>query len=125
MAQPTIQDDEDKPLDPAVEKVRKKLVRFIAINIGLLLVALMAVVLAIVYKARTSSPRTVVAGEIASPEGMIEADIVLPAGARLLSQSLSGNRILLDAELSDGSRALFLYDVAERRMIGRFSITPQ
>ncbi|RUU07680.1 fimbrial protein, partial [Mesorhizobium sp. M6A.T.Ca.TU.002.02.2.1] len=32
-------EDEEKPLDPEVEKVRKKLVRFVAINLGLLFLA--------------------------------------------------------------------------------------
>ena len=57
MAQPTFDDEEEKPLDPAVEKVRRKLVRFVAINLGLLFVALMAVVGAIVYKSRTRRRR--------------------------------------------------------------------
>ena len=48
---------EDKPLDPAVERVRRKLVRFMAINLGLLFAALMAVVAAVVYKAgQTPAP---------------------------------------------------------------------
>ena len=47
---------------------------------------------------------------------------MLPAGARMLSQSLSGTRILIDAELAGGGRALFLYDAAEGRMIGRFDV---
>ena len=50
MALPPFDDDEDKPLDPAVEQVRRKLVRFVAINLGLLFIALMAVVGALVYK---------------------------------------------------------------------------
>ncbi|RWQ68854.1 MAG: fimbrial protein, partial [Mesorhizobium sp.] len=43
-------------------------------------------------------------------------------GAKVISQSLSGNRISIDAELADGSRAIFVYDITERRIIGRFSI---
>ena len=124
MARPATDDDSDeKPLDPAVEKVRKKLVRFIAINLGLLFVALMAVVGAVVYQSRTAEPP--VAAEIASPGSVIEADIPLPAGARIMSQSLSGDRIALDTELADGSRIIFLYDMAERRVIGRFAVTAE
>lgn len=125
MARPADDDNEEKPLDPAVEKVRKKLVRFVAINLGLLFVALMAVVAAIVYKSgrsdqQAAGPTSVVPSP--AEGGTIEGDIVLPAGARLLSHSLSGDRILLDAELAGGGRALFLYDIAEKRMIGRFSL---
>ena len=55
MARPALDDEKEKPLDPAVEKVRRKLVRFVAINLGLLFIALMAVVAALVYKSRTGS----------------------------------------------------------------------
>ncbi|MGO4832828.1 fimbrial protein [Rhizobiaceae sp. 2RAB30] len=130
MARPAIDDDKDeKPLDPAVERVRRKLVRFVGINLGLLFLALMAVALAIVYKSRT--PETAEAGsaisEIPTPAGgaAIEGDIVLPAGAKVVSQSLSGNRITLLAELADGSQAIFLYDLAAGRLIGRLGVKAQ
>ena len=126
MARPTIDDSEEKPLDPAVEKVRRKLVRFVAINLGLLFLALMAVLAAIVYKTNGENEAAAVADSEAAPSpaegGVMAGDIVLPAGARLVSHSLSGNRITLDAELAGGGRAIFLYDIAARRMIGRFDL---
>ncbi|TIP82687.1 MAG: fimbrial protein [Mesorhizobium sp.] len=122
-------EDEEKPLDPEVEKVRKKLVRFVAINLGLLFLALMVVIAALVYKTRTAPPASSppnspsLAGDIQVPSGEpLTGDIVLPVGARVISQSLSGNRVSIDAELADGSRAIFVYDIIERRIIGRFSI---
>ena len=48
--------DDEKPLDPAAERVRRKLVRFMAINLGILFLALMAVVAALVYKSMTVPP---------------------------------------------------------------------
>lgn len=127
MARPAIDDDKDeKPLDPAVERVRRKLVRFVGINLGLLFLALMAVALAIVYKSRTPEAANREISEIPATAGApIEADIVLPAGARILSQSLSGNRITLHAELAAGDQTIFLYDMAERRVIGRFAVKAQ
>lgn len=126
MARPTIDDKEEKPLDPAVEKVRRKLVRFVAINLGLLFLALMAVLAAVVYKAGAPSEIATVGGNEAVPSpaegGVMAGEIMLPAGARLVSHSLSGNRITLDAELAGGGRAIFLYDTAERRIIGRFDL---
>ncbi len=118
MARPETDEDEDKPLDPAVENVRRKLVRFALINLGLLFFALMAVVVALVYKTRTAEPEV-------TPAEMIEADIVLPAGARIATQSLSGDRILLDVRLADGSTALFVYDISAGRLVGRFAIRQQ
>jgi hypothetical protein len=128
MAQPD-DDKDDKPLDPAVEKVRRKLVRFVGINLGLLFVALMAVVGAIVYKTRMEAPAVapLPMSDIPMPAdgALVEAAIPLPQNAMLLTQSLSGNRLALDVALPDGSRAIFLYDLAEKRMIGRYAVTPQ
>ena len=126
MARPAFDDEQEKPLDPAVEKVRRKLVRFVAINLGLLFIALMAVVVALVYKSRTvAPPATDVAVEAPSPEGVAEGRIPLPTGAKIVSQSLSGNRISLSLEFSDGRRAIYLYDVAARRIVGRFAVTEE
>lgn len=127
MTQPTIDDEDEKPLDPAVEKVRRKLVRFIAINLGLLFAALMAVVAALVYKAMTvPQPAVSEPGiEIPSPEGVIEGQILIPAGARIVSQALSGNRMALSLELSDGGRAIYIYDLAARRIVGRYVVAQE
>lgn len=124
MASPTAEEDQEKPLDPEVEKVRRKLVRFVGINLGLLFLALMVVIGALVYKARNAPPTSPpLAGDIQTPAGeLASGDIVLPVGAKVVSQSLSGNRVSIDAELTDGSRAIFIYDIAERRLIGRFAI---
>jgi hypothetical protein len=120
-------DDADKPLDPAVDKVRRKLLRFAVINIGLLFIALMAVLAAVVYKSGSNTP--VAAGGMAVPssaeDAFIAADIVLPQGAKMLSHALAGDRLSIDAELSDGSRTIFLYDIAHRRIIGRLAVKTQ
>ncbi|MGS1094756.1 fimbrial protein [Aquamicrobium terrae] len=117
-------EEEDKPLDPSIEKVRRKMIRFMGINLGLLFLALMVVIAALVYKSRTTEPQVAApAGDIQAPAGQqIEGDIVLPVGARVVSQSISGNRISLDAELAGGERVLFVYDIAARSMVGRFTI---
>jgi len=124
MASPIVEEDQEKPLDAEAEKVRKKLVRFMGINLGLLFVALMVVIGAVVYKAHNAPPASApLASDIQAPAGEpINGDIVLPVGAKVVSQSLSGNRVSIDAELADGSRAIFVYDIAERRLIGRFAI---
>ncbi|TPK58537.1 fimbrial protein [Mesorhizobium sp. B2-4-19] len=124
MASPIVDEDQEKPLDAEAEKVRKKLVRFMGINLGLLFVALMVVIGALVYKARNAPPASPpLAGDIQMPAGEpLSGDIVLPVGAKVISQSLSGNRVSIDAELADGGRAIFVYDMTERRLIGQFAI---
>ena len=124
MVRPADDDTEEQPLDPALERVRRKLVRFVAINLSLLLAALMAVVGALVYKSGRSETQEPAASAVPSPlqGGIIAGDILLPAGEKVLSHSLSGNQLALDAELADGSRAIFLYDIAGNRVIGRFAV---
>jgi hypothetical protein len=124
MARPIAEEDEEKPLDPAAEKVRRKLIRFMIINLGLLFLALMVVIGALVYKARNApGAGPAPAGDVQAPAGApLSGDIVLPVGARVVSQSLSGNRLSIDAELADGGRSIFVYDIAERRVIGQFPI---
>jgi hypothetical protein len=124
MARPDADEEQEKPLDPEVDKLRGKLVRFMAVNLGLLFLALMVVIAAIVYKARKATPANPpLSGDVQTPPGeLASGDIVLPVGAKVISQSLSGDRLSIDAELADGSRAIFLYDIAGRRLIGQFAI---
>ena len=126
MTDPMLDFDDDKPLDPAVEKVRRKIVRFMGINLGLLFLALMAVVIAIVYKARTSEPDKAEVPVLAVPAdgGMIEGTIALPSGARVTSQSVSGNRLSLLVE-EGGVSTIYVYDMGVGRMVGRFALTTQ
>ncbi len=119
-------DDEEReePLDPAVERVRRKLVRFIAINLGILFFALMAVVAALVYRAtRVETPPAAPVSELPAATGApVYGEITLPRGARLVSQALSGGRLSLHVELADGGSAIFVYDTAQGRMVGRFDL---
>lgn len=115
--------DEEKPLDPAVERVRRKLLRFVAINLGLLLAALMAVIGAIVYKWEPGEADEAAAFRYG--DGVVQTgDIALPAGARVLSHGVSGNRLTLHVETGGGG-AILVYDMAERRVVGRFGLTSE
>ena len=125
MARPALDDEEEKPLDPAVENVRRKLVRFVAINLGLLAIALMAVVGALVYKSRTAPPAGEPGIEVPSPGGIVEGQIPLPSGAKIVSQSLSGDRLSLSLEMPDGGRAIYIYDVRSRQIVGRFAVVEE
>lgn len=125
MARPLDDETEEKPLDPAVERVRRKLVRFVGINLGILLVALMAVVGAIVYRSGTSdTPEPRQAGGIMPPSGseVIAGRIPLPAGARLLSHALAGRQLSLDVELAGGARTIYVFDMGENRIVARYEV---
>lgn len=129
MASPIRDDDGEKPLDPAVENVRRKLIRFMLVNLGLLAVALIAVVGAIVYKSRSAAPEQApeqaAAPALAAPAdgGLVEGIIDLPAGSKVVSQSLSGDQVSIFVEETNGAKSLHIYNLATRRMVGRYVLT--
>lgn len=125
MARPIRDDDEEKPLDPAVENVRRKMIRFMLINLALLGFALIAVVGALVYKlgTRPQAPAVAQPGmSVPNDAGVLEGAITLPAGSRVVSQSLSGDRLSLQVEGPDGARSFYVYDTAKGQMIAHFAV---
>ncbi|WP_163265575.1 fimbrial protein [Chelativorans alearense] len=114
--------DEDKPLDPAAERVRRKLVRFMGINLAILFVAVMAVVLALVYRSMTPQRDDAALTQAPFSADALSGDIRLPAGSRIVSHAASGSRLTLHLQLAEGGEAIVVYDMAEGRTIGRFEI---
>jgi hypothetical protein len=119
--------DDEKPLDPAVERVRRRLIRFMVINLGILFIAFAVVLGAIIYKLSFAPKRAaeqVRTAQVPNGNEPITATIPLPAGARLLSSSLSGSRALLTVELADKSQTLIFYDLEAGRIIGSYTLKP-
>ena len=117
--------DDEKPLDPAAERVRRKLVRFMAINLGILFLALMAVVAALVYKSMTVPPEAPAVASDLPSANVTSGRIVLPAGTRLVSQSLSGNLLSLHVGLAQGGEAILIYDIAQGRVVARHELATE
>lgn len=118
-------EDEDNPLDPAAEKLRQRLVRFMVVNLVVVFGLVFIVVGALVYRNMNDTPAPPAVSDVRPPEGegVLTGVIALPAGARVVSQSLSGERLSVDAELPDGRRAIFLYDTRLARIVARFDVT--
>lgn len=119
-------DGEEQPLDPAMERVRRKMIRLLAVSIGIMVIGLMAVLAAIVYKINqpvrdVATPiRTETPGQ---PLGaaLTGESITLDAGTRILSHNLSDNTLSLETRLADGTRQILVYDVATKRVVARIS----
>lgn len=119
-------------LDPAMERVRRKMVRLLAVSIGVMLIGLMAVLAAVVYKINrapapeTAETRTDIPGQevIApvEPPKLIESQIDLQPGTRLLSQSISGDHLSLETLMPDGGTELLIYDYRQSRIVARMRL---
>ncbi|MDR6631335.1 hypothetical protein J2X72_000106 [Phyllobacterium sp. 1468] len=119
-------DGDEQPLDPAMERVRRKMIRLLAVSIGIMVIGLMAVLAAIVYKISQPVPEvaTPVRSEIpGQPLGtaMTGEAITLDPGTRILSHNLANNTLSLETRLADGTRQILLYDIATKRVVARIS----
>jgi hypothetical protein len=119
-------DGEEQPLDPAMERVRRKMIRLLAVSIGIMVIGLMAVLAAIVYKINqpvreaVAPTRSEIQGE---PLGAALAgvSVTLDPGTRILSHNLSNNTLSLETRLANGTRQILVYDVATKRVVARIS----
>ena len=116
--------DEEKPLDPMVENVRRKMMRLMIISIGIMMIGLMAVLGAIVYKYNTSG---ISSAETDAPVAqnlpiLTSRNIALPKGAVIETSSLAGSRILLRVKFSDGSIHLMVFDMSNASVVADFPV---
>ncbi len=113
-------DSEDlTPLDPAAARLRKKLVRLLFVSGGIMMLGLIAVFAAIVYKLTESGAGR---GSRLSSATLIESRVLIPAGQRIVGTALDGDRALLTLSGPDGGTSLLLVDLATGTVIGRYSV---
>lgn len=122
-------DDEqdEKPLDPAMENVRRKMIKLQMVSGGIMAVMFLAVLVAIGYKLTRddgrSVPATSVAPPFAVPSGQpLSLTVDLPAGFRVLATSLSGSQMLILGE-TDGVKKTLVFDLALGRIIADVTLS--
>lgn len=105
----------DKPLDPAVEAVRRKMARLLLGSFGVMVLGLIAVFAAIVYKLNAG---------VTVSSAPLEADIALPAGSEVLSVALDGPHMLIHAGLPDNPHGqILVVETESGRVIRRFTLS--
>lgn len=108
---------DEKPLDPEMEKVRRKMVRLLAISIGIMFIGLMAVLGAIVYKFAFRDAVVEETGSAPSSVMPSEAIAALPQGFTVESVALDGSRIGFFGRAADGSQRLIVLDLTTSRIV--------
>lgn len=127
MTNANFNDDEDKPLDPVMEKVRRKMIRLQLVSASTIVLSLMAVLGAVVYKARLSgAENTVAASDLLIPaNGALALNAIIPVGFTLQSASLHGNRVLLTGTGANGGSVLHVFDMAAGRVVATILLKPE
>lgn len=115
----------EKPLDPVMENVRRKMIRLQIVSGLIMFVSLMAVFGAVVYK---------LWGPKAAPQAVAEASApvpadqprnllaALPAGFAVSSVSLSGSQVLFYGKAADGGARAYVFDIATGRIAATIAV---
>ena len=117
-------DQEEKPLDPALENVRRKMVRLQIVSVAIMVVSLMAVFGAVVYKTMRPAPKA--AGSAASnipSDAPIAVTAALPQGFTVQSTALSGSQVLFYGTLASGQRQALVFDYGIGRIVATISLS--
>lgn len=119
------EEQEEKPLDPAMENVRRKMVKLQLVSGGIMMVMFMAVLAAIVYKVTqpTAPSQPVASSGLAVPADQpIAVAALLPRGFTVLSTDLSNNQILFYGTTAEGTRKALVFDLSVGRMIADVTV---
>lgn len=116
-------DQEEKPLDPALESVRRKMVRLQIVSAAVMVVSLMAVFGAVVYKTMRApaKPAGAAASNIPS-DAPVSVTATLPQGFTVQSTALSGNQVLFYGTLSSGQRQAVVFDYGIGRIVATIAL---
>lgn len=110
-------DVDEKPLDPEVEKVRRKMVRLLAVSIGIMFIGVMAVLGAIVYRLANDPAE-------GDPSQIASGEISLPAGFTVENVALDGSRVLFyGADGNDGTRRALIFDTASGTLAADITVS--
>ncbi|WP_019222632.1 hypothetical protein [Bartonella rattaustraliani] len=116
---------QDLPLDPAVERVRKKLMLLMIISITITLVLILAVLLGVVYKVvktEPSSKQTAPFSSHSTNQEVFYHTLSLPKNTQILSQSLSEHNIVLKTLTQDGQIKFMIYNYHTGALITVLSV---
>lgn len=108
--------DDETPLDAATERLRRKMVRLLAISVATMMLGVMAVLGAVVYKLNQDAA---VPDPSAPP-----VEIALPQGASIADIALDGDEALLRLGGTEEGTLLRI-DLRTGAVIGRLVVTPR
>ncbi|HTO29597.1 MAG TPA: hypothetical protein VL202_00225 [Pararhizobium sp.] len=117
-------EQEDKPLDPVIENVRRKMIKLQMVSAGVMVVMLMVVLSAIVYKlTRPGKAEMAQATAVAVPsDAPLTATAALPAGFEVSDVALSGGQILFYGSIAGGQRKAIVFDIAAGRVVADVAV---
>ncbi|MEM1377016.1 MAG: hypothetical protein AAGG69_06475 [Pseudomonadota bacterium] len=90
---------EEKPLDPAVERVRAKMVRLLAVSMGIMFVSIFAVLAAVIYRINALSDET-----------LVRADIMVPPGFEIIESGIDSDTLFFRGMTDSGDLKVLIFN---------------
>ena len=122
-------EQDDKPLDPAMEKVRRKMIRLQIVSGLVMFISLMAVFGAVVYKAmgpsKTATTATTNNATAVPADAPVAATASLPQGFTIENVSFANGDMLFYGRLANGTRKALVFNVQTRRFVADVTIDAQ
>lgn len=117
---------QDEPLDPAVERVRKKLMRLMIISISITIILILFVLAGVIYKIitpETASKQTKPLALQGENLPFAHHTLLLPPKAQIISQSLSDHHIALRVLMPNGQTHFMIYNYRTGALIANLAVT--
>ncbi|NTF32755.1 hypothetical protein [Rhizobium skierniewicense] len=116
-------EQDDQPLDPAMEKVRRKMIRLQIVSGAVMFISLMAVFGAVVYKAvGPSKTATTAATNPVPSDAPVAATASLPQGFTIETVSFANGDMLFYGRLANGTRKALVFNVQAGRFVADITI---
>nr|WP_074381607.1 hypothetical protein [Bartonella doshiae] len=116
---------QDQPLDPAVERIRKKLMLLMIVSISITLILILAVLFGVVYKivaTPSASKQKESFSSYSKNTTTLYHTLSLPKKTQILSQSLSEHNIVFKTLTPDGQIKFMIYNYHTGALIAVFSL---
>ena len=91
-----------EPLDPEIEAIRKRMIRLLVISSSIMILGLLAVFFAILYKVNEPFNSSVITENVGT--------LQLPEGSQIINTALDGENILFTVKSKDGKHYVLVYE---------------
>lgn len=121
--------EDEKPLDPEMEKVRRKMVRLLGVSLGIMFIGIMAVLAGVIYKINEAGEEeAALEANAAAPAANIvlnvpaNLEVVLPLGFNVEDVDLDGQNAAIFGNSADGQNMLLIVDLSKGAVISEITL---
>lgn len=109
--------DQNQPIDPAFDNVRRKLVRLMVVSVAIMVIGISAVLVAIIMK--MNSNKVTAANDWNS---ISQVNLLVPKTLSPISQQLNNNVLSIEFKDEEGRTSFLLFDTVKKVPLTRINL---